>query len=320
MLALAAPVTAGEPGHAAETALPRQTVAAPAERSAWDRLVVQIYDWQRKFHRELTQHLRDVSAGGGSWATWSLIVASFLYGIFHAVGPGHGKVILSTYLLTHREQIRRGVGLAFAAALSQGIVAIAVVYGLIFLAGLVMNESQIAVRWTERASFALVILMGLYLVWRAFRRVPRLRAAAAGERADHGHEGGECCAGHVAMPTVGRMAQPGGFLTTLGVIASIGLRPCSGAVIVLVFARIADIPWAGLAAVAAMSVGTGAAIALLAWIAVNLRVWATRVSMLESNAAAWCSTGAGLLGGLAICALGVSLLGTSFAPVHPMGL
>jgi ABC-type nickel/cobalt efflux system permease component RcnA len=291
-----------------------QTTSTVEITPVWDHLVVQLYQWQQRFHRELTNRLRDISADGGGWATWSLILASFLYGVFHAAGPGHGKVILSAYLLTHREAVRRGVALAFAASFCQGLVALAVVYGLVFLAGLVMNETQAAVRWTERASFVMVALMGAWLVWRGFRLI------VVNHRDPHGHHHADCGHDHAHAPDVDQTRRAAGPLAMLGLVLSIGLRPCSGAVVVLVFAQVARIPWTGVAAVVAMSLGAGFAVALLAFVAVNMRALASRMSALDSRVAAWASGSVGLAGGLLIALLGLSLLSTSFAPMHPMGL
>lgn len=104
---------------------------------------------------------------------------------------------------------------------------------------------------------------------------------------------------------------------------SIGLRPCSGAVVVLVFARAVDLGWAGVAAVGAMSLGTALATSLLAWLTVHARDLARRLAegAPERGLArlAGLGTFVSLLGGLVILALGISLLSASFQPVHPLG-
>jgi nickel/cobalt exporter len=52
---------------------------------------------------------------------------SFVYGIFHAAGPGHGKAVISSYLVANEETWRRGVTLSFASALLQAITAVLIV-------------------------------------------------------------------------------------------------------------------------------------------------------------------------------------------------
>ena len=108
-----------------------------------------IFEQQRAFHRELTDNLRTLAGDGGSAAALALISVSFLYGVFHAAGPGHGKVVLTTYLLTQKERAVRGIGLAAAAALCQGVTAIVLVYGLIWFAGWLPRDTSAAIAWSS---------------------------------------------------------------------------------------------------------------------------------------------------------------------------
>ena len=204
--------------------------AAPLEPSLWSDMIGWIYTQQRIFHQELIDGLRGLTNGGGTAAAWALISASFLYGVFHAAGPGHGKAVLTTYLVTHREQMKRGVLLAVISAFTQGLVAIVLVYGLILLAGWLPRETTEAVSWSERASFALLTALGGYLVYRAVR---------SGLKRWRGQEAG--CCGHSHAPSGEQIAATGSFRATLGVVLSIGLRPCTGGVLVLVFAQIAPV-------------------------------------------------------------------------------
>ena len=74
----------------------------------WSGLVLEIQTVQRDLHRQLATAMQAVQAEGAA-AAWALVVLSFLYGVFHAAGPGHGKVVISTYLLTQESHLRRGV-------------------------------------------------------------------------------------------------------------------------------------------------------------------------------------------------------------------
>ena len=60
-------------------------------------------------------------------AVWTLLFISFAYGIFHAAGPGHGKAVISSYLVANHETARRGIVLSFASALMQSLVAVLIV-------------------------------------------------------------------------------------------------------------------------------------------------------------------------------------------------
>ncbi len=275
-----------------------------------------IFGEQRAFHRELTQALRLLGDGAGARAGLWLIAASFVYGAFHAAGPGHGKAVLSAYLLTQKTRLARGVALGVAASFCQGISAVVIVYGPVWLAGWRASETAAAVSWSERTSYLLLAGMGTLLAWRAARGfVAELRAAP--ERHHHGHACGCGCAHAPSAPEVARATD---LKTSAGLVLSIGLRPCSGAVLVLIFAHAAKIAWAGVLAVLAMSAGTALAVALLALVAVKARDWAGSLAGERRRGANLAAALVGFCGGALVALLGVSLMLYSFGPQHPLGL
>jgi ABC-type nickel/cobalt efflux system permease component RcnA len=292
------------------------------EPSAWTRVVGWILAQQRAFHKELVDALKILADTGGIGASWGLIVGSFLYGIFHAAGPGHGKVVLTTYLLTHPHRIGRGVGIAGAAALCQGIVAIILVYGLIYLAGWIPRETSTAVTWSERLSYLLVAAIGALLIWRTARQLFS-RYVSHVHSSDHSHldhDHHEDCCGHSHMPSGDQIEQIRDLRSAIGVILAIGLRPCTGAVLVLVLAKAMGLPLAGIGAVIAMSFGTGMAVALLAFLAVAARQKVAKATANSSPIWQVLANGAALAGGGILLAIGLSLLSASFYSRHPLGL
>ncbi|UUX48906.1 nickel/cobalt transporter [Nisaea acidiphila] len=321
---------------------------APADPSHFTRLVLWIFEQQKIFHRELTQGLRHLKAEGGIGAGSGLIAVSFLYGLLHAAGPGHGKAILTTYLLTHRERVLRGVRLAGISSVCQGVTAIAIVYGVTWIAGFSPREASTATLWSERVSYALVMLVGAMLALRSIRSLQahlrqsrRFRTGGAlqfgglsgissqaipslGEPLSFSVVGrldsGDCGCGHCHTPSVVEIDRAASFRTALGLVLSIGLRPCTGAILVLVFASMMDLPGAGIAAVMAMSMGTAAAVAGLAFLAVNARKWATRVTLGRNRRLAYATEIVTFAGSAVLILLGASLFGASFGSAHPMGM
>ncbi|MFD0916265.1 nickel/cobalt transporter [Pseudahrensia aquimaris] len=302
-------------------------------------LLVYVFEQQRNFHDAMKNSLSTMADGAGLSAGASLVIGSFLYGVFHAAGPGHGKVILSTYLLTQPENVRRSLGLAFASALMQGFVAIFLVYGLFWLFDMVPKQSREAVIWSERLSYGLVIAIGGWLLWRAVRGFLSLRKADAHHHHDHAHDhhghhhhdhshghnhgAGEVCStcGHSHVPTQEDVAQARDIKSWLGVIFSIGLRPCSGAVLVLVFARFVDLEIAGVFAVLAISLGTAITVGMVAFVAVRMRTFALGLSSGAGDGMAWAAHTFAALGGVFFLFMGYGLLAASFAPVsRGMGL
>ena len=135
--------------------------------SVLQHLTVWILRQSSQLHAELVDGVRAAADSAGMGGAAWLIGLAFLYGVFHAAGPGHGKAVIATYLATQRERLVRGVALAVLGALCQGLTAILLVYGLIGLAGWMPRETDTAVDWSERASFLLLALIGGLLVVRA---------------------------------------------------------------------------------------------------------------------------------------------------------
>ena len=90
-------------------------------------------------------------------------------------------------------------------------------------------------------------------------------------------------------------------------IVSVGIRPCSGALVVLVFALAQGVFWAGIASTFLMALGTAITVAALAALAVGAKDLARRLTRGEGQGAAYVMLGLELLAALFITALGVVL-------------
>src|SRR5262249_33244740 len=107
-------------------------------------------------------------------------------------------------------------------------------------------------------------------------------AHAHGHGADHNHahdqDDGESVLpwGHAHGPEPEELAGPGGWRRGLSAIVAVGLRPCSGAIIVLVFALAQGLFWAGVASTFVMGIGTAITVAAIATLAVGARAVAKR--------------------------------------------
>jgi nickel/cobalt transporter (NicO) family protein len=247
---------------------------------------------QSEFYREMSSTLRAAKSDGS--AVWTLFAISFAYGIFHAAGPGHGKAVISSYLVANQETAQRGIVLSFASALMQSLVAVAIVA----ICAWLLNASAKTMCGTEKvveiASYALIAALGARLVWtkgggfmRALQTAspapsPALAAyhhdGAAHDHHDHGeHVHDEHC-GHSHGPEPVELAGPGGWRRGFSAILAVGFRPCSGAILVLVFALAQGLFWAGIAATFVMGIGTAITVATIAVIAVSAKDLARRLS------------------------------------------
>src|SRR6185436_4731341 len=152
---------------------------------------------QSEFYREMSSTIRAAKSDGS--AVWSLLGISFAYGIFHAAGPGHGKAVISSYLVANEETARRGIVLSFASALLQALVAVALVAVLAWLLSSTAKTMCSAEKAIEIASYALIAAFGARLVWtkgggfmRALQAKPsQATAAAHHDHHDHGHDHGQ---------------------------------------------------------------------------------------------------------------------------------
>jgi nickel/cobalt exporter len=268
----------------------------PAQGSEIGGLVGWILSKQSEFYREISAALRTAKSDGS--AVWSLLAVSFAYGIFHAAGPGHGKAVISSYLVANQETARRGIALSFASALMQSLVAIAVVAVVAWLLNATARTMCGAEKAIEIGSYALIAAFGAGLVWTKGGRFMRALQATRPEpalavAADHGHRHGhghdldhdhgdghvhdDHC-GHSHGPAPDELGGPGGWRRGLAAVLSVGIRPCSGAILVLVFALAQGLFWAGIAATLVMGLGTAITVAVIAVVAVSARELARRLS------------------------------------------
>ena len=249
---------------------------------------------QEEFYQQISGTIRAAKADGS--AVWALLGLSFLYGIFHAAGPGHGKAVISSYLVANEETWRRGVVLSFASALLQAMVAV----GLVGFAVLLFKATTRTMCNTERvieiASYGLIALVSARLLWvkgRAFSSAlfaieqPLLPAGAAvtPPAHDHHHHDHDCAHhdhddhasawGHAHGLEPEELAGPGGWKRGFSAIVAVGLRPCSGAILVLVFALAQGLFWVGVVSTFVMGLGTAITVAAIATLAVAARSFAS---------------------------------------------
>jgi len=321
--------------------------AAPLHApGALGAIVSWVVDTQQTMQGELATGVMRLKTENAFAAAVGLAALSFLYGVIHAVGPGHGKTIISSYVVANEETVRRGVLISFIAAAMQAVTAVALV-GVLAIA---LNASGMAIKsWSlqlESVSYALIALVGLWLlttqlvrIWRRWHR-GAVGSAAPAPLAEHGHDHhhdhdhdhhhhhhhdhdhgnahdhaeGEVCH-HIVDPRA--VSGPLSWRKIMAVVFSVGVRPCSGAVLVLVFALTQGLFWAGVAATFAMAFGTAITVAVLATLALGSRELALK---LGGTGGAWANAvwNVCAIGGSALILLfGVILFAASLGPARP---
>jgi nickel/cobalt exporter len=303
------------------------------------RLWLWVVEGQRELTQAMTGAVRRLKTGDFVTSTAVLAAISFLYGVLHAVGPGHGKFVISSYALANERTVRRGVVLSFMAALIQALSAVLIVGLLAAVLQATSLEIRTTEAWLETASWGLIALLGAWLLFTQVKPLlhPRRAAAAKGgcdgghphdprhserswfvaapgdEHTLHHHEA--CCGhAHVAMPS--QLEGTWSWTKAWSLALSIGIRPCTGAIAVLLFALTIGLFWAGVFATIAMALGTAITVSTLVALAVGSRQLATRMAGAESRWAARIQMAAGI-GGSAL----VFMLGAAFfiASLHGAG-
>ncbi|APX11007.1 nickel/cobalt transporter [Tateyamaria omphalii] len=260
---------------------------------------------QRETQNALAGGLRAVRAGEpGAWL--ALMVLCAAYGFFHAAGPGHGKLVIGGYGAAEQVTARRLSVLAVASSLAQALTAVVLVALGAFVLGWGRTEmTNTADRILAPASYIAIALVGLWLVVRGLRRT---RGAAS--HAHHIDEHGQCSTcGHAHAPSPAQAAAVTSWQDAAAIIGSIAIRPCTGAVFLLILCFGLGIPWAGIAGAFVMGLGTASVTVLVAITAVGAR---------QSVLAGWSGTGAVRAMGLIEVAAGALIALIATALVLPL--
>ncbi|WP_308460460.1 nickel/cobalt transporter [Mesorhizobium sp. NBSH29] len=245
---------------------------------------------------------------------WLLVGLSFAYGVFHAAGPGHGKAVISSYMVANEVALRRGIMLSFVSAFLQAATAI-ILMTLVFMVLRGTSISMTDATWfLEVVSYASITAFGAWLLWR--KAGPHLRrvfghapaqslsalahshsgqdqSAATHTHASHSHHEhtthahthahshshgaadicDTCGHSHAPDPTL-LSGDRFDWRTAWSAVAAVGIRPCSGALIVLSFAFLNGLWVGGILSVLAMALGTAITVSAIATLAVTAKNWA----------------------------------------------
>ena len=339
------PFAATEVAPAPPSAFAPRPATAPFQSTGpLGRLFAWVFDKQQGLQRMLATSVKGLKTDNPMAGAVTLAALSFLYGILHAVGPGHGKTIISSYVVANEETVRRGVIISFIAAGLQALTAVALVGLLLFgfnASGLQVNA------WSnqlESVSYAMIALVGLYLLttqllrllrsWRGVRATHGADEQLAHSHAEHQlhdhahhnhhhelsrdhhhhHAAGEAC-NH--MVDARQLAGPFSWRKVMAVVFSVGIRPCTGAILVLVFAVTQGVFWAGVGAAFAMALGTAITVAVLATFALGSRELALKLGGANSAWANAVWTTCTIGGATIILLFGAVLFVASLGPARP---
>lgn len=244
----------------------------------WPQVMMKSIIWQRDLNQQMSGLLQAV-ADNPTKAGGTLLAFSFVYGVLHALGPGHGKVVITTWLATHPSKLKASIGLTLAASLLQGLVAIGLVVVVLTVLALPARQLHLSSFWLEKGSYALVGVLGLMLCWRALKKLYQLmkKPTFKSFTPHHVHDA-NCGCGHQHMPDPQQLEKGGDWRARLMIILSMGMRPCSGAIMVLLFSKVIGVFGWGVASALAMAAGTSITISSLALLVHSFRQLAVKLS------------------------------------------
>lgn len=253
--------------------------------------------WQGEWQRDLTRAVAALKRDNAAW--WPMISAGFVYGILHAAGPGHGKAVVITFLASQQHGgYRSALWLALGGALLQALSAVFWVSITLGAAQWLIRETVQQTIWINRLSLILIAAVGLWIIWRQWKALR--------------HPACQCCAHHHAHAH--HHSDPASQKAQWLAMLSIGLRPCSGAIMALAVAASWGLWSAGIAMTFAMAAGTACTVLLLA----ILTVYGRERLLSKSASTLWQSRlhGVAMVGGMLLVFLAGLMLAASFTPNH----
>jgi len=226
----------------------------------------QIIAIQHQIHEAITSRIEALKEGQSLAALWSLLLISFGYGVFHVLAPGHGKVIVGSYFLGNNADWREGVWAGLLMAVGHTITAVGIVIVLYFAFGLGQLVVLDDARYMELVGYALIAVIGLWLLWRAIMNKPE--CAVCGHDHHHGHKHAD---GHHHEHNHDHEFFELTKKPSTGLFAAASLVPCTGSMIILLFTLANNVLWAGILAVIAIALGMWLTITAIGLVSMLLR-------------------------------------------------
>ena len=286
-------------------------------------------DKQQLYYGTMNSALHGLKTSASSAAAWTLLTLGFAYGVFHAAGPGHGKVVISSWLLATENDLKRGLLVAFFSSMFQALTAIILVSGLYLIVASVGGVVRDVTAYLESASYAMICALGFYLIYTATRGWFRKPVTAAkttsstfnfeivNQHSNTTHIHDEHC-GHNHAPEPKDLRGDWSLPKALSLSFAIGLRPCTGAILVLLAANTIGLYWAGIASTLAMGFGVFLTVSLIATITVYGKDFAMKLAKGDNQRLSTIVNLLRLGGGAVVAFMGAIMLLGSFGANNGM--
>ena len=230
-----------------------------------DNTWLSLIEFQYQVNTEIAIRMKALETGGSFTALLFALGGAFLYGMAHALGPGHGKFVIVSYFMGREVHVLRGLIMALQMAVVHVIAAVVIVW----IADVVLKASLgiglAEVPGVRAGSFLIIAVIGLYMLYQAVR-ISLGHTDTHQNYANHNHA-------HEHSHHHGHSHTTEGGLVAMAV----GMVPCPGAILVMLFAVANDMIYPGFMLVAAMSAGIGLTIAVLGVGTILARQLVTRI-------------------------------------------
>jgi len=273
------------------TPSPPMTLPEPIRRAVAFSIV-----WQGRLNAEIESAAARLRTGASPALWWTLVLMSFGYGILHALGPGHGKFMVGAYIGSRQARLKHALLLSTWTATVQALSAIGIVFGTVAFSAHGMMQVLSRAAALETVGYGLLMLSGAWTLWTTLTRrgccTTRLPVHFPRVADDRPTNNAITSARYLGMAVQTRsrnLALPANVswqvwantfpkvshIGALGLAA--GIRPCVGAIFVLIATIATGVPKVGVAATVAMSAGVAVTVSAVAAGSVSInRILVTR--------------------------------------------
>ncbi|HVI88721.1 MAG TPA: hypothetical protein VM659_10475 [Dongiaceae bacterium] len=314
--------SSAQPGAGGANTAAQAPETAPSDVTEAPGLLHRLGSWlltqQRYVNRIINTQLAAIKRGADATALWGGLVIAFLYGVFHVLGPGHGKTVIAGYFLGHHASWRRGIAMACWMAISHVMAAI----GIVLVLHIILSHSFATpvdeMMWLRFVSYGAIVLIGLAMLVETWRG-----KAVLGCAHDHGaHDDGTHDHAHVHHDPGHHDHGHHGHSHTISLkgdqsllAIAAGFVPCSGAILILVFCLANSLIWQGIMMTLMIALGMAITLSAIGLASIFLR----RQTLGRVSDSARASRILGYVGPALITLIGVLLLSGAFIDPTAMG-
>ncbi|MEM8773791.1 MAG: DUF3299 domain-containing protein [Pseudomonadota bacterium] len=265
-----------------------------------------------------TGSMTAIAEDGASKTLLIALMLSFAYGVFHTLGPGHGKSVVVSYFVGAGGSAKHGLTMGVRIAVFHVLSAITIVLFLDLAVRQTTGAAPSDYRSIRMVSYALIVLIGTAMLWRSVSDVLSRRPVSK-----NGHTSSSHCGHYHETQTASNQSGCSACAATNSppgsgwIAASIGVVPCTGAMIVMLYGLANDMIFTAILMVLLISAGMATAMSAIGVAAIwGRNIAESRIALNEERTRRF-EVSARLVGGACVFAIGTILL--LFTALSPAG-